>query len=74
MPTKLLKRLGILFLGSPQCRNAVLRIRYVLRAFIGVYGIRQQSRQSISSRGRSLRHGYGIADNHGRDTNNKSAR
>ncbi|MBD2527518.1 hypothetical protein [Nostoc sp. FACHB-133] len=73
MPTKLLKRLGILFLGSPQCRNAVVRIRYVLRAFIGGHGIRQQSRQSIPCKVRSLRRGYGIADNHGRDTNNKSA-
>ncbi|WP_373529933.1 hypothetical protein [Nostoc sp.] len=47
--------------------------RYVLRALMGVYGIRQQSRQSIPCIGRSLRHSYGISDNHGRDTNNKSA-
>jgi len=41
---------------------------------MGVYGIRQQSRQSLPCIGRSLRRGYGISDNHGRDTNNKSAR
>ncbi|MHC5746608.1 MAG: hypothetical protein ACYTXT_32900 [Nostoc sp.] len=42
-------------------------------ALMGVYGIRQQSRQSLPCIGRSLRHCYGIADNHGRDTNNQSA-
>ncbi|WP_414573452.1 hypothetical protein [Nostoc sp. CCY 9925] len=47
--------------------------RDVLQAFLSVYGIRQQSRQSMPCIGRSLRQLYGIADNHGRDTNNKSA-
>ncbi|MHC5747593.1 MAG: hypothetical protein ACYTXT_38105 [Nostoc sp.] len=51
----------------------MVRIRYVERALMGVYGIRQQSRQSIPCIGRSLRHGYGISDNHGRSTNNKLA-
>nr|WP_322721713.1 hypothetical protein [Nostoc sp. ChiQUE02]MDZ8234822.1 hypothetical protein [Nostoc sp. ChiQUE02] len=45
----------------------------VLQAFLAVYGIRQQSRQSIPCVGRRLRHGYGIADNHGRSINKKSA-
>ncbi|MBD2527845.1 hypothetical protein [Nostoc sp. FACHB-133] len=47
--------------------------RDVEGALMGVYGIRQQSRQSIACKVRSLRHGYGIADNHGRSTNKKSA-
>ncbi|WP_167315732.1 hypothetical protein [Nostoc punctiforme] len=51
----------------------MVRIRSVLRALMGVYGIRQQSRQFIPCIGRSLRRGYGIADNHGRSINKKSA-
>ncbi|MEJ6486154.1 hypothetical protein N0Y54_33665 [Nostoc punctiforme UO1] len=47
--------------------------RDVLLAFIGGHGIRQQSRQSLPCIGRSLRHGYGIADTHGRSINKKSA-
>ncbi|WP_392477073.1 hypothetical protein [Nostoc sp. C110] len=47
--------------------------RDVLQALMGVYGIQQQSRQSMPCIGRSLRHCYGSTDTHGRSINNKSA-
>ncbi|WP_143855708.1 hypothetical protein [Nostoc sp. 'Peltigera membranacea cyanobiont' 232] len=43
----------------------------VLPAFMAVYGIRQQSRQSMPCIGRSLRQLHGKTDSHGTDTNNK---